>query len=71
MLLVPEGVLQLNSTAASLIRLCDGQRSVADIEAALAGSFEASPEVISADVAECLLHLCDRLLLHFLSKEAP
>jgi pyrroloquinoline quinone biosynthesis protein D len=70
-LLFPEGILQLNSTAASVLMLCDGQRSVREIIAALAATFEAPREVLFADVAEYLLHLCDRHLLQFLPEEVP
>ncbi len=34
-LLVPEGVVRLNSTAAEVLELCDGERSLDDIVGAL------------------------------------
>ncbi len=38
-LLVPEGVLVLNPTAAAILALCDGQRSVATIAADLSARY--------------------------------
>jgi pyrroloquinoline quinone biosynthesis protein D len=56
-LLIPEGVLELNGSAVSILNLVDGKRTVGEIAAALAQSFEASPDQLSADVGE----LCDAL----------
>ena len=39
-LLVPEGVVRLNSTAAEVLELCDGQRSLDDIVGALSARYE-------------------------------
>jgi len=39
LLLFPEAALVLNETAAAIVRLCDGQRSVAAIIEELAGAF--------------------------------
>jgi pyrroloquinoline quinone biosynthesis protein D len=39
-LLGPESVIVLNATAAAILRLCDGQRTVAEIEAALRDEFD-------------------------------
>jgi coenzyme PQQ biosynthesis protein PqqD len=36
LLLVPEGVVRLNATAAEVLELCDGNRSLDDIVGALA-----------------------------------
>jgi pyrroloquinoline quinone biosynthesis protein D len=38
-LLVPEGVVRLNPTAAEVLELCDGERSLEDIVAALSGRY--------------------------------
>jgi pyrroloquinoline quinone biosynthesis protein D len=35
LLLVPEGAVRLNATAAQVLELCDGERSVEDIAATL------------------------------------
>jgi pyrroloquinoline quinone biosynthesis protein D len=41
-LLVPEGVVRLNSTAAEVLELCDGERSLDDIVGALSARYEGS-----------------------------
>ncbi|HEV3377808.1 MAG TPA: pyrroloquinoline quinone biosynthesis peptide chaperone PqqD [Thermoleophilaceae bacterium] len=41
-LLVPEGVVRLNPTAAAVLELCDGQRSVDEIVGALSARYEGS-----------------------------
>ena len=48
-LLYPEGVVLLNDTGAAILDLCDGQRSVADIAAALAERYHCD---VTADVIE-------------------
>ena len=40
MLLEPEGVLALNRTGATILGLCDGQRTVIEIVEALRGEYE-------------------------------
>jgi pyrroloquinoline quinone biosynthesis protein D len=39
-LLVPEGVVRLNPTAAEVLELCDGERSLDDIVGALAARYD-------------------------------
>jgi pyrroloquinoline quinone biosynthesis protein D len=39
-LLTPESVTVLNGTAATVLRLCDGERTVADVVAALHGRYD-------------------------------
>jgi pyrroloquinoline quinone biosynthesis protein D len=46
LLLVPEGAVRLNETAAHVLELCDGERSVEEIAAALADRYR------GADVAD-------------------
>ncbi|MEU7475592.1 pyrroloquinoline quinone biosynthesis peptide chaperone PqqD [Lentzea sp. NPDC042327] len=55
--LFPEGVLVLNETAASVVALCDGVRSVGDIALALGDEYAG---VEPADVAELVARLVDR-----------
>ena len=45
-LLIPEGVVRLNATAAEVLELCDGERSADDIAAALSERYG------GADVAD-------------------
>ncbi|MFI6101130.1 pyrroloquinoline quinone biosynthesis peptide chaperone PqqD [Lentzea sp. NPDC051213] len=55
--LFPEGVLVLNETAASVVALCDGERSVGDIALALGDVYAGvQPE----DVAELVARLVER-----------
>jgi len=42
MLLVPEGVVRLNPTAAEVLELCDGERSLEEIVETLSGRYEGS-----------------------------
>jgi coenzyme PQQ biosynthesis protein PqqD len=39
-LLIPEGVVRLNPTAAEVLELCDGERSLEDIVGVLAARYE-------------------------------
>lgn len=50
-LLVPEGVVTLSTTAAAVAELVDGVRDEATIAEALALRFDAAPDAIAADVA--------------------
>lgn len=51
-LLYPEGMVQLNTSAAEILRLCDGERSVAQIINELETKFNA--QNLSADVSALL-----------------
>ena len=53
MLLIPEGAVRLNATAAQVLELCDGARSVDDIGAALSERYG------GADVADDVRELLD------------
>jgi pyrroloquinoline quinone biosynthesis protein D len=52
LLLVPEGAVRLNETAAHVLELCDGERSLEDIAAAL--SLRYSGADVGDDVREML-----------------
>jgi pyrroloquinoline quinone biosynthesis protein D len=52
-LLIPEGVVRLNATAAEVLELCDGERSLDDIVGALSARYE------GADVRDDVLELVD------------
>jgi pyrroloquinoline quinone biosynthesis protein D len=41
-LLVPEGAVRLNATAAAVLELCDGERSVEEIVGTLSARYEGS-----------------------------
>jgi pyrroloquinoline quinone biosynthesis protein D len=40
LLLIPEGVVRLNPTAAEVLELCDGERSLDDVVGALSARYE-------------------------------
>jgi len=61
LLLVPEGAVRLNATAAAVLELCDGERSADDIAAALSERYSGAD--VSADVAELLGGMRDRGLV--------
>jgi pyrroloquinoline quinone biosynthesis protein D len=56
-LLIPEGVVNLNSSASAVVELVDGRRTSADICASLSPAYAAAPHAISADVSELLERL--------------
>jgi pyrroloquinoline quinone biosynthesis protein D len=58
LLLFPEGVLILNQTAYDILALCDGQRDVAKIVAALGEKYQ-NPS-IDGDVKEVLRRLVEK-----------
>ena len=50
-------VLVLNEVGARVLELLDGSRTVAEVEAALAAEFDASPATIAGDVEAYLAQL--------------
>jgi pyrroloquinoline quinone biosynthesis protein D len=54
-LLIPEGVVRLNPTAAEVLELCDGERSLDDIVGALSERYE------GADVRDDVVGLVDAM----------
>jgi len=52
LLLVPEGAVRLNETAAHVLELCDGRRSLDEIAAALSQRYAGAD--VGADVRELL-----------------
>ena len=59
-LLYPEGAMLLNDTGAEILKLCNGQRTVAEIAAELGTRYNAD---VTADVTEYLSNLVDRELV--------
>jgi pyrroloquinoline quinone biosynthesis protein D len=58
--LFPEGLLVLNETAAAVLVLCDGQRSVADIAAELGARYG---RLVDDDVLSLLNRLASKRLV--------
>jgi pyrroloquinoline quinone biosynthesis protein D len=55
LLLIPEGAVRLNPTAAEVLELCDGERSLDDIAGALSARYE------GADVRDDVRELVDAM----------
>jgi pyrroloquinoline quinone biosynthesis protein D len=60
-LLVPEGAVRLNETAAQVLELCDGSRSLEDIAAALSQRYRGAD--VADDVRELLGGMSERGLV--------
>jgi len=60
LLLVPEGVVHLNTTATATLALVDGTRDADAIVAALAERFDAQPGELADDVRSLLAALVER-----------
>jgi pyrroloquinoline quinone biosynthesis protein D len=60
LLLVPEGALMLNGSAAAALELVDGSRSLDDITAALVEQFEVSEDEARSDVDALFTRLAER-----------
>lgn len=56
-LLYPEGAILLNDTAAEILELCDGTRTVSDIAAELGHRYDAD---VTQDVSDYLSQLVER-----------
>ena len=61
MLLIPEGAVRLNETAAHVLELCDGERSLEDIAAVLSERYAGAD--VTDDVREMLAGLGERGLV--------
>jgi pyrroloquinoline quinone biosynthesis protein D len=60
-LLYPEGALVLNSTAADVLELCDGQRTIEDIAQELSPKYEGAD--VRDDVARLVTAIAERGLV--------
>ncbi len=61
-LLFPEAALELNETAAAIIRLCDGRRALAEIVRELAGQF-GDATALARETEEFLAAMRERRLV--------
>jgi pyrroloquinoline quinone biosynthesis protein D len=61
LLLIPEGVVRLNPSAAEVLELCDGQRSLDDIVGALSARYNGAD--LSDDVQELVDAMAQRGLV--------
>ncbi len=60
-LLIPEGAVRLNPTAAAVLELCDGERSLDEIAGALSARYEGAD--VRDDVAELVDAMTQKGLL--------
>ena len=56
LLLIPEGAVKLNATAAEVLELCDGERSLDDIAGELSARYD------GADVRDDVAELVDAMV---------
>jgi pyrroloquinoline quinone biosynthesis protein D len=61
LLLVPEGAVRLNPTAAQVLELCDGEHSLDDIVGTLSARYEGAD--VGADVRELVGTMAQRGLV--------
>lgn len=61
LLLVPEGAVRLNPTAAEVLELCDGERSLDDIVGVITGRYDDAD--VGGDVRELLDAMAQRGLV--------
>jgi pyrroloquinoline quinone biosynthesis protein D len=59
-MLAPERILTPDAIAVEVLQLCDGERTVAEIAAQLAETYEAPLEVIEKDITTMLQGLSDK-----------
>jgi len=60
MLLVPEGALMLNASAAATLELVDGQRTFDDIVAAVVERFDVTADTARGELDELFARLAER-----------
>lgn len=60
LILAPERVFDPDEIAVEVLKLCDGERTVADIAGALAKEYNAPLHEISADITAMLQDLADK-----------
>lgn len=63
MILYPERGLVLNASAAEIVKLCDGTRSLEEIAEALAASSGAPLERVASDVRALVARLAEKRLV--------
>lgn len=64
LLLIPEGALRLKGPARTIVELCDGERTLAQIVAELQRRYPAEDAArIETEVVTLLARLCDRGVL--------
>jgi pyrroloquinoline quinone biosynthesis protein D len=63
LLLFPEGILPLDATTHDILLRCNGELTLANLVRALGEEYEAEPDVLRADVVQCLTQLRQEMLV--------
>jgi pyrroloquinoline quinone biosynthesis protein D len=63
LLLFPEGILPLDASTHDILLRCTGELTLGGIVLALSEEYEAEPDVLRADVVECLTQLRQEMLV--------
>jgi pyrroloquinoline quinone biosynthesis protein D len=58
-ILGPERILTPNETAVSVLRLCNGERTIAEIAELLAETYDAEPSAVVSDIMPMMQGLAD------------
>ena len=59
-LLAPERIVKVNAIAVEILKLCDGERNLAEIVDGLAERFKAEPTRVASDVRTLLASLAEK-----------
>ena len=68
-LLIPEGVVNLNASAAAIVELIDGKRSSAEIVSDLCSRFEVSERNMQEDVEALMRRFASRAWLDLVTAD--
>ena len=63
LLLFPEGVLPLDATTRDILLRCTGDLTLSGLLLALSEEYEAEPDILRADVVQCLTQLRQEMLV--------
>ena len=63
--LVPEGMIRVQGTGRGILELCDGQRTIQEIVAALSKQYNADPAKIAEDVSSFLEALHQKRIVDY------
>jgi pyrroloquinoline quinone biosynthesis protein D len=58
-ILGPERILTPNETAVSVLQLCNGERTIAEIAELLAETYDAEPSAVASDIMPMMQGLAD------------
>lgn len=70
-LLIPEGVVNLNDSAAAIVELFDGRRTLDEIASTLAERYGIDSAVVRSDVEDLMQRLAQKMWLSQPAAKAP